>query len=243
MRRYLPALAALLLQAAPAAAGPMNIAQRQQVLAVFARYNRAIEAGNLEQALALRTAAERTALTQQFKTPADRANFLNDSRNMVPDRLEVMHASVNDSGDKALLILLVSKAISGRQPQEEFDLGFMKEDGVWKLGAMAEAPGPADIKHCSDQSYQPISAYRGGNPVTFAGRIERAEFMPDYTLVLLVTGETEVCAYLPNRDVLQQHGLNPAIIQPWRVAEVSGLAERNDPQKVMVNNITVHAEE
>ena len=243
MRRYLLALATLLALALPAAARPMNGVQQKQLLAVFARYNRAIEAGNLDQALGLRTAAVQTVLTQQFKTPNDRTNFLNVSRDMVPERVEVMHASVNDAGDKALLILLASKTVSGRQAQEEFDLGFMREGGVWKLGAIAEAPGPSDIKRCPDQTYQPISAYQGGDPVTFTGRIERAEFLPDYTLVLLVTGETEVCAFLPGRAGLLQHGMNPAIIQPWRVAEISGVAERNDSQKVMVNNITVHAEE
>ncbi|HUB44890.1 MAG TPA: hypothetical protein VMB73_07890 [Acetobacteraceae bacterium] len=243
MRRYLPTLAALLSLTVPAAARPLDGAQQDQLLAVFAHYNRAIAAGNLDQALALRTAAAQTALTQQFKVPNDRTTFLNEAREMVPDRVEVMHASVNDAGDKALLVLLASKTISGRLAQEEFDLSFMQEGGVWKLGATEEAPGPDDIKHCRDQSYQPPSAYQGGNPVTFSGRIERAESLPDHTLVLLMTGETEVCAFLPNSTVLQQHGLNPAIIQPWRIAEISGVAERSNPQKVMVNNITVHAEE
>jgi hypothetical protein len=37
--------------------------------------------------------------------------------------------------------------------------------------------------------------------------------------------------------------LDPAILLPYRVAEISGVANRTDAQKVMVNNITVHAEE
>ena len=243
MRPHLLVLAMLLSLAAPAVARPIGSAQQQQLLTVFARYNHAIEAGNLDQALELRTAAAQAALAQHLKTPNDRTNFLNESREMIPERIRVLHASVNQAGDKALLILLASKTISGRQSSEEFDLGFMKESGIWKLGAMAEAPGPADIKACPDQTHPPISAFQGGNPVAFTARIERVEFMPDYTLVLLVTGETQVCAFLPNRAVLQQHGLNPAIIQPWRVAEISGIADRSDPQKVMVNNISVHAEE
>jgi hypothetical protein len=36
--------------------------------------------------------------------------------------------------------------------------------------------------------------------------------------------------------------LDPAIIQPWRVVNISGVADKTDPQKVLVNNITVHAE-
>jgi len=243
MRRTLLSFAALLLLAAPAVAAPMAPPQQQQLLGLFNRYNRAIAAGNLDQALALRTAQARTALEQSFKTPNDRAEFLNASREMVPDRVEMMHASINNPGDKALLILLASKAVSGRQEQEEFDLAFVKEGGMWKLGPVAEAPAPDEIKRCPDQSNQPVSAWQGGNAVTFAGRIERAEFLPSHTLVLVVTGDTEVCAFLPNRATLQQHGLDPAIIQPWRIADISGVAEKSDPQKVIVNSITVHAEE
>ena len=243
MRRSLLSVATLLLLAAPAAAAPMAPPQQQQLLGLFNRYNRAIEAGNLDQALALRTTAAQTALGQSFKTPNDRTEFLSASRAMVPDRVQVLHASINDPGDKALLVLLASKIVSGRQEQEEFDLAFVKEAGAWKLGPVAEAPGPADIKRCPDQSNQSASAYQGGNPVSFAGRIERADFLPGHTLLLLVTGDTEVCAFLPDRAALQQHGLDPAIIQPWRVAEISGVAEKTDPQKVIVNNITVHAEE
>lgn len=243
MRHALAALAALLLPLIPANAEPMPASQQQQLLALYQRYNHAVAAGNVNQALALRTAAVQATLTQQFKSPRDRTDFLNDSREMVPDRLQPLHASVDAAGDKALLVLLATKTVSGHPVQDEFDLSFAKENGVWKLGEMADGPGPADIKRCPDQNDQPVSAFADGSPVSLAGRIERVEFLPDHTLVLLQTGADEVCAFLPDRAALQQHGLNPAIIQPWRVADISGVAERSDPQKVMVNNITVHAEE
>ncbi|HUB15292.1 MAG TPA: hypothetical protein VMB34_25305 [Acetobacteraceae bacterium] len=242
MHRSLLALVALLPLAGPAAARPIDGPLQQQLLALFYRYNRAIEAGDLNQALAQRSDAEQAALRQQLATPKDRADFLNASREMVPDRLEPMHASMNDAGDKALLIMLASKTVAGHVEQQEFDLGFVSQGGVWKLGELTAGPGPADLKRCN-QSYQPISAYQDGQPVTLAGRIERVEFLPDHTLVLLSAGPTEVCAFLPNRAALQQHGLDAAIIQPWRIAEISGVAEKADPQKVMVNNITVHREE
>lgn len=243
MRRTLIALATLLLVAASASAEPMAPSQQQQLLVLFQRYNRAIEAGDVNQALALRTQAVQTALTSHLNTPQERTDFLNTSREMVPERLQPLHASVNDSGDKALLVLLATKTVSGRPVQDEFSLGFAREDGVWKLGGMAAGPGPADIKRCPDRTYQPVSAYAGGSNVSLAGRIENVEFLPDHTLVLLAAGDTEICAFLPDRAALQQHGLNPAIIQPWRVADISGVAAKTNPQKVMVNNITVHAEE
>jgi hypothetical protein len=61
--------------------------------------------------------------------------------------------------------------------------------------------------------------------------------------VVLLAGNTETCAFLPNRAALQQHGLNPAILLPYRIAAITGVAERDNAQKVMVNNITVHAAE
>lgn len=239
MRRALLLLVMLCL-ALPAQARPMDPATQRQLLAVFTRYNRAIEAGNIDQAMALRTDDVRAAVMPHLQSPNDRANFLAEAREMVPDQLQIRHASINDAGDKALLILLASKMVSGQQAQDEFDLAFARQGGEWKLAELGSAPGPADVKRCPDQSAQPASAYAGGQTVSLAGRIERVFFLPDHTLVLLTAGDTEVCAFLPNRATLRQHGMDPAIIQPWRVAAISGVAENADPQKVLVNNIEVH---
>ena len=239
MRRALLLLVMLCL-AIPAQARPMDPTTQQQLLALFTSYNRAIEAGNLDQAMALRTDDVRTAATPHLQSPKDRDDFLANAREMVPDQMQVRHASINDAGDKALIILLASKAVSGQQAQDEFELAFNRQGGEWKLGAVGSAPGPADIKRCPDQSAQPVSAYSGGQPVSLAGRIERVLFLPDHTLVLLTTGDTEVCAFLPDSAALRQHGMDPTIIQPWRVATISGVAAKSDPQKVLVDNIEVH---
>jgi len=239
MRRVLLLLVMLCL-AIPAQARPMDPATQRQLLALFTSYNRAIEAGNIDQAMALRTDDVRTAAMPHLQSPNDRAAFLGDAREMVPDQMQVRHASINDAGDKALMIVLASKAVSGQQAQDEFDLAFARQGGEWKLGGLGSAPGPADIKHCPDQSAQPANAFSGGETVSLAGRIERVLFRPDHTLVLLTTGDTEVCAFLPDSATLRQHGMDPTIIQPWRVAAISGVAAKGDPQKVLVNNIEVH---
>ena len=239
MRRALLLLVMLCL-AIPAQARPMDPATQQQLLAVFTSYNRAIEAGNIDQAMALRTDDVRAAAMPHLQSPQDRADFLVDARQMVPDQMQVRHASINNAGDKALMILLASKAVSGQQAQDEFELAFTRQGGEWKLGGLGSAPGPADVKRCPDQSAQPASAYSGGQPVSLAGRIERVLFLPDHTLVLLTAGDTEVCAFLPDSAALRQHGMDPTIIQPWRVAAISGVAAKSDPQKVLVDNIEVH---
>ena len=246
MRQWLTAMAVLAALAmglvGPARARPLDPALQQQLLALYHRYNAAIAEGKLDDALALRSAPVRTALTAQFKTPKDRQDYLDSAKDMVPDRLEVRHASENDAGDKALVIAWADKKLSFGQVQAELDMSFVRESGVWRLGDLVSGPGPSDIKHC-DTAYQPISAYDTSHGVSLQGRIERVEFQPDHTLVVVLAGNTETCAFLPDRAALQQHGMDPSILQPFRVADISGVAQRNDAQKVMVNNITVHAEE
>lgn len=246
MRRWLAVLASLLLiglGTAGAGARPMEGPLQQQLLALYHRYNAAITAGRLEEALALRSAPVQAALDQQLKTAQQRQDYLQGAAQMVPDRLELRHASINDAGDKALLIVLADKTLSTGPVQNELDMSFIKEGGSWKLGELVQGPGPADIKRCRDPSYQPISAYDTSRSVSLVGRIERVDFLPDYTLVVMLSGNTETCTFLPDRAVLQQHGLNPDILQPYRIAEITGVAARGDAQKVMVNDITVHAEE
>jgi hypothetical protein len=246
MRRWLAGLAALVL-ATPFTAGlgwarPMDGALQQQLQALFSRYNQDIAAGNLDAALALRSTEARAALQQQLKTPKDRQDYLTGARELVPDRLELRHASIDDATEKALLIAWADKTGPSGQVRNELDIGFVREGGTWKLGDLVLGPGPADIKRCNP-SYQPISAYDTSHALSLAGRIERVDFLPDHTLVVMLSGNTETCAFLPDRATLQQHGMDPAILQPYRVAEIAAVANRGDPQKVMVNNITVHAEE
>jgi hypothetical protein len=239
-------LAALVLVLAPwgaAQARPMEGVQQQQLLALYNRYNAAITAGKLEAALTLRSTAVRTALATQLKTAKDQQDYLAGAKEMEPDRLELRHASINDAGDKALLIVLADKTLTAGTAQSELDMGFVKEAGVWKLGDLVQGPGPADITRCRDPNAGPLTAYDTSRSVSLTGRIERVDFLPDHTVVMLLAGNTETCAFLPDRATLQQHGLDPAILQAYRIAVVTGAAERTNPQKVMVNNITVHAEE
>ncbi len=256
MRRWLAVLAVLVLIAlvviapgviAPLGAGlawgrPMDGTQQQQLQALYSRYNQDIAAGHLDAALALRSSAARAALEQQLKTPKDRADYLAGAGQLVPDRLELRHASVNDTDDKGVLIAWGDKTAASGPVRDELDIAFIKERGAWKLGDIALGPGPADIKRCNP-GYDPISAYDTSHPVSLAGRIERVDSLPDHTLVVLLTGNTEVCTFLPDQAALQQHGLDPTTLQPFRFADITGVAHRGDPQKVMVNNITVRAEE
>ena len=247
MRRWLATLVALVLGVASAAgvawARPMDGGLQQQLLTVYHRYNQAVAGGHLEEALSLRSTAARAALTQQLKTAKDRQDYLAGAGEMVPDRVELRHASVNEAGDKALLIVWADKTTASGPVQNELVMGFVKEGSGWKLGDLALGPGPADIKRCRDPSYQAISAYDTSHGVSLVGRIERVDFLTDHTLIVVLSADKETCAFLPDRATLQQHGLDPMTLQPYRIVEIAGVANRTDAQKVMVNNITVHAEE
>jgi hypothetical protein len=247
MRRRYTAFAALLLLApiptGSARANPMDPGLQQQLLAVYRHYNQDVTAGRLDDALALRSAAAQQALAAQFRTPKDRTDYLATAKQMVPDRLDVRHASVNNTTDRALVIALADKRASSGQAENELDISFVKEAGVWKLADLAVGPAPADVKRCTDTAYEAISAYDTSHAVAVAGRIERVDFAPDHTLLMVQAGDTEVCAFLPARAALQQHGLDPATLVPFRIADISGVTNRHDPQKLMVNNITVHEEE
>jgi hypothetical protein len=221
---------------------PMDGALQRQLQMLYSRYNQEITAGRLNAALALRSSASEAALEQQFKTAKDRQDYLAGAAQMVPDQLELRHASVDDASEKALLIAWADKATPSGQVRGELDIGFVRENGTWKINDIAAGPAPADIKHCNP-AYEAIGAYDTSHAVSVTGRIERVDTQPDHTLVVLLAGDTETCAFLPSQTVLQQHGLDPTTLQPFRFAEIAGVANRADPQKVMVNNITVRAEE
>ena len=94
--------------------------------------------------------------------------------------------------------------------------------------------------------YSVLAAWLGGVVffiLVFGFKPHKAASVASGGVQDVAAGGTETCAFLPDRAVLQQHGLDPAILLPYRVAEISGVANRTDAQKAMVNNITVHAEE
>jgi hypothetical protein len=193
--------------------------------------------------LALRSGAVREQLTRQLKTPKDRADYLAGAGLAVPDRVEPTHASVNDAGDRALLVALADKTTPSGRVQSELDLSFVKEGGTWKLGDLTVGPGPADIRRCTDSTSEPISAFDASHPISLIGRIERVDFQPAYTVIKVLAGNVETCAFLPMQAKMRQQGFDPATLQPYRVAEITGAAARDNAQKVMVDNITVHAEQ
>ena len=77
MRRWFVVLSALLLAVPPVSlAKPLDPALQQQLLARFESYNQAIDAGKLQDALAIRTAETRANATKEMRTAKGRQEFL-----------------------------------------------------------------------------------------------------------------------------------------------------------------------
>jgi len=255
MRGWLITLAALWLAAAPPCfAKPLDTALQQQLLGIYDSYNRAITAGKLSDALALRSDSTRAEMQKELKTAKDRQSFIAMSRAMVPDTVEVRHASINAAGDHAHLLLLIAKtfppgkAIPGAPPpgstqHGEVTLNFVKQGTGWAFDDQVFGGDPTAIVRCKDERSEPAAAYDTDKTVSMGGPIVRVDFQPDYTLVVVRVMDEENCAFLPARDELLKHGLDPAKLVPYAIVEIGGSPHRSDKQKVLVDSLTVQPED
>jgi hypothetical protein len=255
MRACLITLAALWLAAAPpCAAKPLDPAVQQQLLSLYDSYNHAIKAGKLPDALALRATATRTEMQQELKTAKDRQSFMAMSQAMVPDTIEVRHASINAAGDHAQLLLLIvktfppGKAIPGAPPpgstqRAELTLNFVKQGAGWAFADQIFGGDPSAIVACKDPSNEPATAYDANKTVSMGGPIVRVDFQPAYTMVVVRVVDEENCAFLGPQAELKQHGLDPAKLVPYAIVEIEGSPHRSDKQKVLVDSLTVQPED
>ena len=155
MRRWLVTLALLLAVPLAARAAPLDAALQQQLLGVYDGYNKALLAGKLPDAIKLRSAQTRASAQKEMPTAAARQRFLEMARTMVPDTLQVAHASINTAGDKASIITVAAKTIPthakippggpapGSTLHSELTLSFVKESDGWKLDDQMFGPDPA----------------------------------------------------------------------------------------------------
>jgi hypothetical protein len=256
MRRWCVILAAFVLAGAPALlAKPLDPALQQQLLGVYDSYNKAIAAGKLPDALALRSADTRAKAQKEMKTARDRQEFLAMAKMMIPDTVEARHGTVSDDGDKARIITVASKTFPpgkrvpggpppGTTAQSEITLSFVREADAWKLDDLMFGMDPSKIIACKNEKYEPDAAYNSNSTVTMGGPIARVDFQPDHTLVVIRVVDEENCLFLrDNKDDLIKHGLNPATLVPYAIVEVEGSPHKTDKQKVLVDSLKVSPED
>ena len=242
---------ALLLAAAPRShAKPLDPALQQQLLALYDGYNKALAAGKLTEALAFRSAETRARAQKEMKTAKDRQEFLVMAKATIPDTMEVRHATINAAGDKAELLTVVSKTFPpGRQvpngpppgttAHSELTLGFARQGNAWKLDDLLYGPDPAQIVACKDDRNEPMSAYDPDKDVSIGGPIVRVDFHPDYTLIVVRVVDEENCAFLPGREEIARHGIDPARLAPYAIIDMTASPHRSNRQKVLVEHLKI----
>ncbi len=256
MRLWCVVLAALVVAGAPVSlAKPLDPALQQQLLGVYDSYNKAIAAGKLPDALALRSADTRAKAQKEFKTAKDRQEFLTMAKMMVPDTVDARHGTVSDDGDKARIITVASKTFPpgkrmpggpppGTVAQSEITLSFVREGGAWKLDDLMFGLDPSKITVCKNDKSEPDTAFDDNKTVSMGGPIARVDFQPDHTLVVIRVLDEENCLLLrDNKDALMKRGLDPAKLVPYAIVEVEGSAHKTDKQKVLVDSLKVIPEE
>ena len=251
MRRWFIVLSALLLTVPPVSlAKPLDPALQQQLLARYDGHNQAIAAGKLQDALAIRTAQTRASAKKEMSTAKGRQEFLAMAKLMIPDKLEVLHTSINAAGDKARLVTVASKTfppgrqIPGGPPpgttiRNELTLNFARQGNVWKLDDLLYGMDPAQVVACKDDRNEPTEAYDPDKDVSIGGPITRVDFQPDYTLVVIRVVDEENCAFLPNREEIASHGLDPAKLVPYAIVEMNASPHRTNKQKVLIENLAI----
>ena len=255
MRRWFTVLAVVMLVGMGAAlAKPLDPALQQQLLALYDSYNKAIAAGKLQDALALRAAETRTRAQKEMKTAKDRQEFLAMAKMIIPDAVEVRHATINAAGDRAQLLTVVSKTFPpgkqipngpppGTTAHSELTLSFARQGGAWKLDDLMYGPDPSAIVACKDDRNEPMEAYDPDKEVSIGGPIVRVDFQPDYTLVVVRVVDEENCAFLPSREEIAKHGLDPTKLVPYAIVDMTASPHKTNKQKVLIERIKVIDEE
>jgi len=254
MHRWLLILAALC-AAAPAIAAPLDPALQQQLLDIYDAYNKALLAGKVPDAMKLRSATVRAQAQKEMPNEAARQRFLAMAKTMVPDSLQVVHATTNAAASKASIITVVTKTMPknmkqspggpapGSTQRAELTLSFVKEGAAWKLDDQTFGMDPSTIKPCKDDKFEP-SAYDDDRTVSLGGPIVRVDFQSDHTLIVVRVTDEEDCAFVPdNKEGLQKHGLAPDKLVPYAIVEMEGSPHKTDKQKVLVDSLTVRDEE
>ena len=132
-----------LLGAAPGRAAPLDAALQTQMLQLYDRFNQAIAAGKVDDAVALRSSEAKKAMRPYLATAAKRRELAAILTEGIPDTIDVKHGSFAKDGKSASILLLATKKAPAKMPKGgpppgsvmtmEMTLNFVMEGGQWKL--------------------------------------------------------------------------------------------------------------
>jgi len=228
---------------ATAAAAALDPAVQASLLKIYDAYGKAMLAGQLDEALAMRSSEARQSMKDDLATAAGRKEVLDFGRHTVPDSFEVLHASLSKDGAKATIITLAHKKTpDGAVATSQLTLSFVNEGGAWKFGEPLFGRDPALSKHCPNPAYEPIDAFDQTRSTSLGGPIARVAFEADHTLVVVGGMDDETCVILPSRAALKAAGLDPDQLVPYAIVEFEGLPHKTDEQKAWAETFKIDEE-
>jgi hypothetical protein len=197
---------ALLLCAGAARAEEMDAKLRQELLGLLETYNKAAAAGDLNKALALRSERARKDFAAETRTAAKRREMVEMVKGTTPESFKIEHARIE--GDTATLHGVGSRRVPANmrnrrdieQPPDgvfmsEMRYEFVREKGAWKLDAPVFGFDPRKVERCADIAFEGEEAFDMERSVSIGGRIVRAAFETDHTLLIVRLMDEENCLY------------------------------------------------
>ncbi len=254
MRIFLACLLGLLLSMPAGRAAPPDPAQRDAALAVFHAWNKAIAAGRLDEAVALRSAAMRAQIAPDIATAAQRTQVLEFLKAMLPDTVDVERATQSKDGKKLTLHTVVGATVpkgaaspgappAGTRTRAELTLQFVREGGKWMFDNQTFGMDPDKIKPCANTAFEGMDAFEMRDNLTMGGQIRRIEFAADHTMLVIRMLDEENCIFLPSRARLTELGFDPDWLRNWAIVELAAWPHRADKQRFWAANLKVQDEE
>ncbi len=233
-----------------AQAAPLDAELQKQLLALYDEFNATVAKGQYDKAVAQRSADSQKMFKEQLRTAQDRKAFVEMTKAMTPDHVEVVYGKLSKDGNKATLITTANKIVPaglkganmpppGTVMTSEMTLGFVKEGGKWKYDSQMVGPDPARIAKCEDVAFEPIEAYDENSNLSAGGPVVRLDFKPDHTLLVVRAMDEENCAFLPDRDTLAKGGFDTSLLEPYAVVSLEGLRHKTSKQKIWVEQLEI----
>lgn len=245
MRSIIIALAFAVLSLASGPARAQDQLQAE-LTGVLERYYAAQRDGNFDAWMALCSEEFRAMVASGFSSDEEKQAFLEWQKKAAPTRFEVQYLEPGADDAGATLYTVAD----GKRPpatpdgewvdaQSEVDVSFVKEADGWKVAMVLVGTDPATIQRSDDASFEPLEAYDTDVSTNLGGRIVRAEFNDDHTLVVVRLMDEEEFVYLPPRQELIDVGFDPDLLVPHATVEVEGHPHRSNKFKVWATGLNI----
>ena len=235
--RAICAISFCLLAALALPAAAQDSLQRE-LADLLQRYFTAMNAGNVKEALELRTATSRAEIEKELANSKERAANLAMMRAMTPEQFEAQHFE-RAASEAALYVIAtktfspeIAKAQGRKSARVEAIAQFRKEGESWRLDNLMLTGDPDKVKRSPDETYEPQSAFNMDRRTSISGRVVRTRFEADHSVVIVRVLDEEIVALLPSRKELEGYKFDFDDILPWRTVNVQGHLHKQNPLKL-----------